>query len=514
MRCRRIVRGLACLVLATLATAGGGGAAQGRPQAATQGATQAATQGAEVDPSRFGARCDRQHDDSAAFDAALAAAIGGAASANGGAVLAVPAGRCRLSHALVAHLAAQTALVVRGQGMFVSELVQTGGTDGLDFIFPAGGSQDARTAAAPGQSVQVRDLSIVQADPGARTIGRGLALIGPDPQHSKVPFTAELIEHVEFRAQLGSGVAGRPLSTTQNWASDITIEDVGNVRITDGEIVHYDYGDGSERDIDIISRSPRNRLEANAPGGISIMREDILGGHVGIDVEGNNIQGVSVLDTPITAVAHAVLWNAAAQGTGFNGPLVVRDSSISAQADGIVAAGISSIFITDNLIIDGQPRRGTNWCGICLDSAWAAVVSNNILENMPNTATLGPGLAATGLRLDGWPERYPSVVADNSIGPADVGLALGGPIAASNNILLLAPSVPETCYRDISRDETHPALTQLMCGAHRIDRGPAAAAAPASDHTPCIPGQEAWDQHFAYRCVAPDRWRRTALSDW
>lgn len=469
---------------------------------------------AAIDPTRFGARCDGRHDDTASFAAALAAALGGQARANGAAVLEVPAGRCRLSRALVARLAPQTALVLRGQGMFVSELVQTGGGDGLVFVFPDGGSQDARTDAAPGQSVQVRDLSLVQADPRGRTIGRGLVLLGPDPRRSKLPTTAELIEHVEFRAQLGDGVAGRPLDNTQNWASDITLEDIGNVRITDGEIVHYDYGDGTERDIDIISRSPRNRFEANAAGGISVVRENIVGGRVGVDVEGNNVQEVSVLDSPITAVAQAVLWDAAAQGTGFNGPLVVRNSSISAAGEGVRTAGINSITIADNLIIDGQPRRGRNWCGICLDRAWGVVVTGNTLENMPSTASLGPKLTATGIRVDQWPGRYASVVSDNSIGPTDFGLVLGGPIAAANNILLLAPGIPERCYRDISGAGTHPSLSQLLCGGHRIDRGPDPGAAPASSSTPCSPGQEAWDQHYAYRCTSPDHWRRTPLSDW
>ncbi|MCJ2093310.1 hypothetical protein MKK67_12545 [Methylobacterium sp. J-072] len=37
---------------------------------------------------------------------------------------------------------------------------------------------------------------------------------------------------------------------------------------------------------------------------------------------------------------------------------------------------------------------------------------------------------------------------------------------------------------------------------------------PHSSREACTPGDHAWDAAFEYRCVAPDRWKRAALSDW
>lgn len=37
---------------------------------------------------------------------------------------------------------------------------------------------------------------------------------------------------------------------------------------------------------------------------------------------------------------------------------------------------------------------------------------------------------------------------------------------------------------------------------------------PGDSRAPCTPGDHAWDQAFEYRCVAPNRWKRAALSDW
>ncbi|MDP4023028.1 hypothetical protein Q8W71_10365 [Methylobacterium sp. NEAU 140] len=37
---------------------------------------------------------------------------------------------------------------------------------------------------------------------------------------------------------------------------------------------------------------------------------------------------------------------------------------------------------------------------------------------------------------------------------------------------------------------------------------------PASATAPCTAGERAWDERFEYRCVAPNRWKRAALSDW
>ncbi|KST58389.1 hypothetical protein AO398_06155 [Methylobacterium sp. GXS13] len=37
---------------------------------------------------------------------------------------------------------------------------------------------------------------------------------------------------------------------------------------------------------------------------------------------------------------------------------------------------------------------------------------------------------------------------------------------------------------------------------------------PRNSQDACTPGDHAWDEAFEYRCVAPDRWKRAALSDW
>ncbi|CAO4153284.1 hypothetical protein [Methylorubrum aminovorans] len=37
---------------------------------------------------------------------------------------------------------------------------------------------------------------------------------------------------------------------------------------------------------------------------------------------------------------------------------------------------------------------------------------------------------------------------------------------------------------------------------------------PSNATSTCTPGQHAWDAHYEYRCVAKNRWKRAALSDW
>ncbi len=39
-------------------------------------------------------------------------------------------------------------------------------------------------------------------------------------------------------------------------------------------------------------------------------------------------------------------------------------------------------------------------------------------------------------------------------------------------------------------------------------------APPAASNAPCRVGQHAWDTRFEYRCVAANKWKRAALSDW
>jgi hypothetical protein len=38
--------------------------------------------------------------------------------------------------------------------------------------------------------------------------------------------------------------------------------------------------------------------------------------------------------------------------------------------------------------------------------------------------------------------------------------------------------------------------------------------APASPTAPCALGEQRWDENFEYRCIAPNRWKRTALENW
>lgn len=491
-----------------------------------------------VDVREYGARCDGRTDDTGAFRSALTASLTVLARSNGGATLEIPAGRCLISQALTVMLGPNTALGIHGQGMYVSEILQVGGSDGLVFDFPETGSQDARTDAAPGQGVYVHDLSIVQADPQNRTIGRGIALIGPDPARYQVPATAELIDKVDFRSQLGTGTAGSAIVTTQNWASDIYDQDVSNVLVKDGQIIHYDFGRGSEKDIRIVSRSPAGKLSGNAVTGFVVSNENILAGHFAVSVEGNNIQSVSVLDTPMTAVGHAVSWDASGSGLGFNGPLVVRNSSISAQIDGIVTNGVNTLNIANNLIIDGQGISGTSWCGICADHTTASVVAANGLLNLPSVADLGPGFLGTGIRVGNEQGRYESVVSDNTIGTTDYGLVLAGPIGASNNIMRIDSKIPEHCYTDATVGGAHPTVVQNLCGGQRTDTAPNAPMmlhgdehvtgrlavaggvlegggdAPRSSSAPCTTGQHAWDARYDYRCVSTNRWKRAALSDW
>ncbi|MDP4023717.1 hypothetical protein Q8W71_13860 [Methylobacterium sp. NEAU 140] len=37
---------------------------------------------------------------------------------------------------------------------------------------------------------------------------------------------------------------------------------------------------------------------------------------------------------------------------------------------------------------------------------------------------------------------------------------------------------------------------------------------PTASTDPCVPGERAWNAAFEFRCIAPNRWRRAALSDW
>jgi hypothetical protein len=37
---------------------------------------------------------------------------------------------------------------------------------------------------------------------------------------------------------------------------------------------------------------------------------------------------------------------------------------------------------------------------------------------------------------------------------------------------------------------------------------------PSTSTSPCVVGQQAWDRDYEYRCVAPNTWRRAALSAW
>ena len=470
------------------------------------------------------ARCDGRSDDTAPLTAAIGAAL---SNGSGGAEIVLPPGRCIITRPLIVSLRPDRAISFGGRGMYISQLVQTGQGDGLVFVFSGEGNQ----------SVYVHDLSLVRADPAARTAGRALALIGPDPSRHGLPVAADVIDRVDFHSEPVAKPAGG-VDAARNWSSDITIQDVSNVRIQNGQIEHGDYGRGSERDIRIVSSSPHNRLSGNAVQAIVIDNENILGGGIGVSIEGNNIQGVFVLDSPLTAVGHAVRWDAGGSGLGFNGPLVVRDSSISAQTDGITSDGVSSLHVSGNLVIDGQPVGGTAWCGVCVDGTQASVVDTNVLQNLPNRGILGPGFAATGIRVGNRPDAYASVVMGNSIGPVDDGLVLSGPVAASNNSMTTTSGISERCYADRTQQGPHPTVTQNRCGDQRVDLSPGAPAllegdmrvsgtlsvaggilerssrVPASSNAPCRPGEHAWDLEFEYRCVAQDRWRRSALSNW
>ena len=92
--------------------------------------------------------------------------------------------------------------------------------------------------------------------------------------------------------------------------------------------------------------------------------------------------------------------------------------------------------------------------------------------------------------LPGSPAQHPALrfFAAGGTAPPSASLAASGSglviATAGAPIVLAAPLV-----------EAHPAV-------------------PASSHAPCTPGQHAWDASYEYRCVAPNHWKRAALSAW
>ncbi len=414
----------------------------------------------------YGAKCDGVSDDTTAINLAVTLALGVRARSNGGATIEIPAGRCMISGAIIVNLKVNSAIAIRGAGMHTTEIVQTSGTDGFVFNVPAGGVA-ARTAANPGAAITLRYLSIVQTSPGGSAVGHGVAVVGPSPSEtSRLSSVPSLIEQVDFRGQWLTDSYGRVRNPAQGWRSDIFLKDVQNVIIKDGFITHYDYGEGAEKDVLIISTSPANKFSGNATGTIQILNEFIVGGQYGYSIEGNNIQGVSITSGGITAVAHGVHWDCSTCGVGFNGPLAVIDTGMSVTTDGVWTSNVGSVQVTGNQIIDGQPVAGVNWFGISLAATYASIVTNNIMINLPNISTLKSGHVGVGINIYNVQGAYRSIVSNNMIGPTDFGMALTGPVGASANLISTVPTIPEKCYLDQTGGTglVRPTVTANLCG--------------------------------------------------
>lgn len=381
----------------------------------------------------------------------------------------IPAGKCMLSKPWSFLMRPNTALAIHGAGPGMTELGWTGDTDGI-VITVKGGGVEQRSVAAPGNSVYLHDVSFVQSDTAYKTAGRAIVIQGPTARGSSVPVAPVLIDKVEFKS-----IAGRA-HPTQEWASDLTIRDVSNVYLTHSSIFHYDYGKGTEQDINIIS-TQTNGFTGNAISNIWVSDSNITGGLFGVKVSGQAVQGVFIMNTPITAGGHCIHWSAS--GIGLSGPLYVHNSSMSCQYDGITTDYVSGVSAVENAVIDGQGVAGTSWCGICVDNTGDSSIIGNALANLPDEEYEGAGDYGTGIRLQELPTAsggsYPSTVSNNTIGTTDYGLVLAGTeIVATGNVMKIDATTASAqhCFTDQTpaSEVNRPVVAASTCNGAVIEQ--------------------------------------------
>jgi hypothetical protein len=132
----------------------------------------------------------------------------------------------------------------------------------------------------------------------------------------------------------------------------------------------------------------------------------------------------------------------------------------------------------------------------------------------------------------------PGVTIDRAFSTANVGSQFGigldlAGAAFSGAAILMAPgqwlgldgNADGQFSRFLGFNPTDGTLTYMTTGGPMMRIGDDGAAyvgrlvetiphVPASSSAPCVTGERAWDQNYEYRCVAPNRWKRAALSDW
>ncbi|WP_428395329.1 glycosyl hydrolase family 28-related protein [Lichenicoccus sp.] len=449
------------------------------------GATAGAAQGPgrAIDVTAYGANGDGVTDDTLAFRAAIAAAQGGSAARNQGALIEIPCGKYILTARLTIHLAANTAIGLHGQTQSCTELQWNVADGGLDFEYPqqqvasASRNPSGASPSGPGAAVDIERLSLVNNAPGNVYTGMALLLRQPVPTHALASggpdqTIRDVAWHSLTPGQGGSSAQG------QAWNVGIDIVNVPYVHIS--HVTGSQYGSRSP-----FASNTSAGIRIESTGGprstftqqIWLSRVFQQGAYDGLDLIGHNIQGVYADRLMELQNAYSVRWQAPSEDASAS--FFLSDSSLDGLYAGVSTNFVKQVFLTDNEILNGGPgptgALAANYFGIRLRTTDDAMVSGNVLIPLCRACTLSqiaPGYTGTGIEVlhHAAADTQGSVIAGNSIDYGDVGISAGGSqVLVSGNII--AAGVP-TPIRDDGIGATHPVFADNEVGQRLLPAPP------------------------------------------
>ena len=434
----------------------------------------------------YGAKGDGITDDTAAFRAAIAAAVNTVAprNSNTGIKIYVPCGKYALSSELTVTTGPNAAIGFYGDTASCTELQwNTAVPIGLDFELPQQtqtGPQrsTASTAGGLGVAVDVEHLSLVNNAPGNGYFGTALAIHQPIPTNANASGGPDqTISDVRWYA-LAPGLGGSSVDG-QGWMIGIEATETPDLHIdhvTGTQWGNSNFGFGPTGSIGI-------HLVSTGASGVYFEQQVWLtnysqqGAYRGVVVDGHNLQGLYASGLFLLQNWRSIDWEAPTEDASAS--FTLTNSSINGQQDGIFLANVKQVMISNTEILNGGSnglgaKVVNDYHGIYDTNADDVMISNNVL--IPACSACTYSLVASGHKGYGIfilhhasDDGQGSVIHGNSIAYGDVGIHVGGSqIHVTGNNIASGALVP---LEDASGGATHPVFGDNEWGQQKLTVG-------------------------------------------
>lgn len=355
---RALMSLLACCLLSAPAWA------QPAARAAGHGEDPAASDSA-IDVRALGAKCDGA--DTSSDTPAFVRAAAAAQARPFGSVIRVPAGRCMLSAPIAATLRGNQSLAIRGEGSDVSELVFTGGTDGIALRLGGSGADGRgetffqRSGPDTGTVARVEGLSLVRDAPD--TGGIALDLDGLTNGNNGV--VQAVVRDVTMRGSAGRG----------GWDKGVRLHRICMANLRD---LTFHAGDkDNHHGVGLSLENEATPVVVDT----SISGFRMRGGATAIKI-GPRVQGVYVSQLISVDAVTGIEW--LGRVGGHEDLLTVTNSHVGGFTEAAIRTkNVKTILVSDSYLLAAQKVDGETYAPLDLYGASSVAITGNRIFAAP-----------------------------------------------------------------------------------------------------------------------------------